>query len=72
MNGAKPPADTVEHPKGVGKQVLGEGRSASVRRCGPHWDKNPGGSKEKAECETLSPKGQGFLGNDCQPRVSWS
>ena len=33
-------------------------------------NENPGGSRILAVCESLSPKGQGFLGNANQPRVS--
>jgi hypothetical protein len=33
-------------------------------------NENPGGSRNKVECESPSPKGQGFLGNANQPRVS--
>ena len=40
------------------------------RVCEPHRNENPGSSKILAELESLSPKGQGFLDNVNQSRVS--
>ena len=37
---------------------------------GPGRNENPGGSRIRAELESLSPKGQGFLDNVNQSRVS--
>ena len=49
-----------------------EDRSAfeSLRR--PRGNKNPGDSRIIEELDSLPLKGQGFLGNADQPRVSWS
>ena len=46
------------------------GRNLSERSGGPRSNENPGGSTIKAVLETLSLKGQGFLDNDNQSRVS--
>ena len=46
------------------------GRSISERRYGPYRNENPGDSKNEVELETLPPKGQGFLDNGNQSRVS--
>ena len=35
-------------------------------------NKNPGGSRSEMKCESSLPKGQGFLGNAIQLRVSRS
>ena len=48
------------------------GRSAFERVRGPYRNKNPGGSRIIEELDSLPLKGQGFLGNANQPRVSWS
>ena len=39
---------------------------------GPNRNENPGGSRIYIELESLIPKGQGFLSNVNQLRVSWS
>ena len=44
----------------------------SEKICGSAGNENPGGSRIVTELESLPPKGQGFLGNANQPRVSCS
>ena len=48
------------------------GRSYYENNGGPCSDENPGISKILVERDSLPPKGQGFLGNVNQPRVSRS
>ena len=70
MDGAKSITDTVDLLRECDRQVFCEGRSTFERRCGPCKITYPDGSRIKAVCESLSLKGQGFLGNAVQPRVS--
>ena len=72
MDGAKLITDTIDLRKQCGRQVFCEGRSAFESWHRPHRNKNPGGSRIIEELESLPLKGQGFLGNADQPRVSWS
>ena len=53
----------------VGKAFC-EGRSIFERVYGPYRNENPGGSKIIVECESPPLKGQGFLDNENQSRVS--
>ncbi len=48
------------------------GRSILVREYGPYRNENPGGSRILALLESVPLKGQRFLGNANQPRVSRS
>ena len=53
-----------------GKQALCESESIFERRYESSGNENPGGSKIIAWLESMSPKGQGFLDNENQSRVS--
>ena len=72
MHGAKLATDTLDDRKICGRQAFCSGRSMSARIYGPTRIEDPGGSRILAELESLSPEGQGFLGNANQPRVNWS
>ena len=72
MDGAKSITDTTDSFRASGRQAFCMGRNFSVRSDGPYRNENPGVSRILAECDSLSLKGQGFLGNVDQPRVSWS
>ena len=70
MDGAKMITDTIGYFLISGRQAYRVGRNIIQRWCGPRGNENPGGSMIKAELETQSLKGQGFLDNDNQSRVS--
>ena len=70
MDGTKLITDTLDNCKVCSRQAFQLGRSPSVRRGGPFGNANPGGSRIIAELESLSLKGQGFLDNVVQSRVS--
>ncbi|KHO53586.1 MAG: hypothetical protein QT09_C0012G0084 [archaeon GW2011_AR18] len=55
-----------------GRQVFCIGRSFHVSGDGLYGNNNPGSSRIETECDSLIPKGQGFLGHVSQLRVSWS
>ena len=70
MDGAKAITDTTDQSKTRGRQAFCEGKNISEKRYEPRRNENPGSSKILAERESLSPKGQGFLDNVDQSRVS--
>ena len=70
MDGAKSITDTTDILTDSGRQALFVGRSLFVRTDGPQRNENPGNSKIYTEWESLIPKGQGFLSNVNQLRVS--
>ena len=70
MDGAKSTTDTIGARKGCSRQASCQGRSFFARRGGPGGNENPGNSKSLVLLESVPPKGQGFLGNANQPRVS--
>ena len=72
MDGAKSITDTVGIRNDCGRQALCMGRSNFAKSYGPCTNANPGGSRNLAQLESASPKGQGFLDNANQSRVSWS
>ena len=69
-DGTKLITDTLDSRKACSRQAFQLGRSQSVRRGGPFGNANPGGSRIIAELESLPLKGQGFLDNAVQSRVS--
>ena len=70
MDGAKSVTDTTDIRKDSGRQAFFLDRSFSVRIGGPKRNENPGNSRIYTEWEPLIPKGQGFLSNVNQLRVS--
>ena len=70
MDGTKLVTDTIDHLRMCGKQAFYEGRNILARECGPHRNENPGVSRIIAVLESLPLKGQGFLDNANQSRVS--
>ncbi len=49
MDGAKSVTDTADILRNCDRQVLRAGRSFPEREDGPRGDKNPGGSRTRAE-----------------------
>ncbi len=70
MDGAKLVTDTTDICKDSGRQAFYVGRSFFVKENGPHKKENPGNSRIYTGRESLIPKGQGFLSNVNQLRVS--
>ena len=71
MDGAKAITDTMDD-ENRSRQAFCQGRSIPTRGYGPFRIENPGESRNRAELESLPPKGQGFLDNANQSRVSRS
>ncbi len=53
-----------------GRQAFCSSRNFFVRESGSNGNENPGSSRIDTELESLVPKGQGFLSNAVQLRVS--